>query len=268
MSASLGNELPPTQLDSPASLIPEVPDVYAHFSRSIALAKEHFNGELGGKLLLYGQLDAQGAAVTLAANIAGAATLGVDADPERLRQGIRHGFCDFVVNNLDEALRILKNEIRKKQPVSVCLEGDLAATLQRGVERGLQPDLLALPAKDRRVRKYSSSVVQSLSTAGSFRMSFVDSRQLDRRVGSGALAAKVDGLAAQVLPEGDERSRWLKFAPSLSGANDGRTTLSPDDRRRSRAVRQSSVADATMSGAIGTKITIQRRERRLPEPPR
>ena len=50
-----------------------------------------------------------------------------------------------MVNNLDEALRILKNEVRKKQPVSVCLEGDLAATLHEAVERGLQPDLLALP---------------------------------------------------------------------------------------------------------------------------
>src|SRR5271155_5872297 len=110
-----------------------------------SLANERFQGELGGKLLLFGRLDADGAAVALAANISGAATLGVDADSERLRQGIRRGFCDFVVNNLDEALRILKNEIRKKRPVSVCLEGDLVATLQEAVERGLQPDLLALP---------------------------------------------------------------------------------------------------------------------------
>jgi urocanate hydratase len=113
------------------------------FSTLSAMAKEHFQGELGGKLLLYRQLNPQGSAVALAGNIAGAATLGIDDDIERLKQGVRHGFCDFLVNNLDESLRILKNEIRKKQPVSVCLQADFAAMLCEIVDRGVQPDLLA-----------------------------------------------------------------------------------------------------------------------------
>src|SRR5271170_6250727 len=143
MSASPGNAISSTQLSSASPLIPELPHVYDRFAEIVALAKDRFDGELGGKLLLYGQLNAEGAAVALAANIAGAATLGVDADAERLRHGIRNGMCDFVVNHLDEALRIVKNEVRKKQPVSVCLDGDLIATLTEAVERGLQPDMVA-----------------------------------------------------------------------------------------------------------------------------
>ena len=252
-------------MDSPASLIPEVPDVYAYFSAFVALAKAHFNGELGGKLLLYGQLDAQGAAITLAANIAGAATLGVDADSERLRQGIRHGFCDFVVNNLDEALRILKNEVRKKQPVSVCLEGDLAATLRDGVERGLQPDLLALPAMTNGaeilIERGAIVVDGPISNASLIYVNWI------AESASALWLPKVDGLAAQVLPQGDQRSRWLKFAPRYLGRTMGGEhylQMTAEEAEQFETL----VADATMSGAIGTKITIQRREQRPPEPPR
>ena len=266
MGPSLGNELPPTQLLAPASLIPGVPDVYAHFCALIALARERFQGELGGKLLLFGQLDAQGAAVTLAANIAGAAALGVDADSERLRQGIRHGFCDFVVNNLDEALRILKNEIRKKRPVSVCLEGDLAATLQEAVERGLQPDLLALPG--------TTDAVETFIQRGAI---VIDSglapHILPLSVTWTAESApplwlpKVDALAVRVLPNGDERSRWLKLTPRYLGrtmAGQHYLQMTAEEAEQFETL----VADAMASGAIGTKIMIQRQAAPLAGRPR
>jgi urocanate hydratase len=265
MSASLGDELPPTQLNSPASSIPEVPDVYAYFSALVALAKDHFNGELGGKLLLYGQLDARGAATTLAANIAGAATLGIDANSERLRQGIRHGFCDFVVNNLDEALRILKNEVRKKRPVSVCLEGDLAATLREAVERGLQPDLLALPAMTNHaeilIERGAIVVDDGVSNA-----SLIDINWTAESA-SPVWLPKVDALAVRVLPNGDERSRWLKFAPRYLGrtmAAQHYLQMTVEEAEQFESL----VVNEMASGAIGTKITIQRQERRLPGPPR
>jgi hypothetical protein len=255
---SLANEDALKSLDGPASLAPQVADVYAQFSALLALAKEHFDEELGGKLLLYGQLDARGAAVALAANIAGAATLGVDADSERLRQGIRHGFCDFVVNHFDEALRILKNELRKKQPVSVCLEGDLEAALSEAVKRGLQPDLLALTGK--------SDAIETLIERGA--IPFGQKSGLETKLEEITWAAetsaalwlpKVDALAAQVLPAGDERSRWLKLASRYLGrtmAGEHYLQMTPGEAGGFSEL----VAGATASGSIGTKITIQRVE--------
>src|SRR5208337_4073242 len=76
---------------------------------------------LGGKLLYAGELDAQGRALLVAANIAGAASLAAVAEPVAQRQAIRDGVVDFLVNSLDEALRILKNEIRKRETVAVCV---------------------------------------------------------------------------------------------------------------------------------------------------
>ncbi|HLJ79523.1 MAG TPA: hypothetical protein VKT75_19055, partial [Acidobacteriaceae bacterium] len=49
-----------------------------------------------------------------------------------------------VVGTLDEALRILKNEVRQKRPVSVGLQADPAACVRQCIDRGFQPDLLQL----------------------------------------------------------------------------------------------------------------------------
>jgi len=35
------------------------------------------------------------------------------------QERLKTGYCDFMVNNLDEALRILKNAVRKKEALSV-----------------------------------------------------------------------------------------------------------------------------------------------------
>jgi len=266
MSVSLGNEIPAAKSDSPVAVVPCAAEVYGRFSELIALAKERFDGELGGKLLLYGQLDAYGAAVALAANIAGAATLGIDADSERLRQGIRHGFCDFVVNHLDEAVRILKNEVRKKQPVSVCLEGDLAAALAEAVERGLQPDLLAFVEQ--------SDAAETLIGRGAIPLGRDSDPEMQSEevtwsaeTASALWLPKVDALAAQVVPAGDERSRWLKLAPRYLGrAMAGRHYLQMSAEEADRL--EKLVSEATASGAIAARITIERRQVQPFPPPR
>ncbi len=98
---------------------------------------------LGGKLLYAGEPDAAVCRLLRAANIAGAASLAASADAPALRRAMHEGAIDFVVNSLDEALRILKNEIRKKQPVAVGLTVAPESILKEMAERGVQPDLLA-----------------------------------------------------------------------------------------------------------------------------
>jgi urocanate hydratase len=97
---------------------------------------------LGGKLLYAGQLNADIRTLLVAGNIAGAASLAVSTDAAG-RQAIRDGVVDFLVTSLDEALRILKNEIRKHSTVAVCvaLESNVDFALQL-LERGVLPDLL------------------------------------------------------------------------------------------------------------------------------
>jgi urocanate hydratase len=98
---------------------------------------------LGGRLLFVGELDPAGCRLVRAANIAGAASLAASADAAVQRQAIREGVVDFLVTSLDEALRILKNEIRKRQAVAVCVAETPEKVTQEMVKRGVQPDLLA-----------------------------------------------------------------------------------------------------------------------------
>lgn len=97
---------------------------------------------LGGKLLFAGALDVQGCRLIRASNIAGAASMSVIADPVIQREAMREGVIDILVTSLDEALRVVKNEIRKHQGVAVGIAVAAEAVLAEMRERGVLPDLL------------------------------------------------------------------------------------------------------------------------------
>jgi urocanate hydratase len=107
-----------------------------------AAARQHFGGDLAGKLVVTGGLGGMGGAQPLAATLNGAAFLGIDVDPERIKRRVKMGYCDVMVNDLDEALRILKNAVRTKEATSVGLVGNCADVIPELGRRGIVPDLL------------------------------------------------------------------------------------------------------------------------------
>jgi hypothetical protein len=162
---------------------------------------------LGGKLLYAGSLDAEARALLVAANIAGAGSLAVSADADARKQAIRDGVVDFLVTSLDEALRILKNEIRKRTTVAVCVatapqapEADFAGQM---LERGVRPDL-------------TSRIEAVLPDA--------DHALLAWSVASGAAQwlPKLDALGLHCFdfdssPAAATARRWLRLAPRYLG---------------------------------------------------
>ena len=107
-----------------------------------AAGDKHFGGDLSGKLIVSGGMGGMGGAQPLAATMTGAAFLGIDVDPERIKKRLKTGYCDFLVTTLDEALRILKNAVRKKENISVGLVGNCADIIPELAERGVVPDIL------------------------------------------------------------------------------------------------------------------------------
>ena len=97
---------------------------------------------LGGQLLYTGELNPAASNLIRAANIAGAASLAASASAGALRQALHQGAIDFLVNSLDEALRILKNEIRKRQPVAAAVSAPPDIITQELLDRGVLPNLL------------------------------------------------------------------------------------------------------------------------------
>src|SRR5574337_775448 len=107
-----------------------------------AAARKHFGGSLAGKLVASGGMGGMGGAQPLAATMNGAAFLGIDVDPERIKRRVKSGYCDVMVTTLDEALRILKNAVRKGEAASVGLVGNCADVIPELARRGVVPDLL------------------------------------------------------------------------------------------------------------------------------
>jgi hypothetical protein len=120
------------------------------------------NPNLGGKLLYAGELDAQGRALIVAANIAGAASLAATAEPAAQKQAIRDGVADFLVTSLDEALRILKNEIRKRETVAVCVACAPGEVEHEMLQRGVLPDLLRPGVASKDCTKFLSQGAQQI----------------------------------------------------------------------------------------------------------
>lgn len=107
-----------------------------------AAARKHFGGDLAGKLVVTGGMGGMGGAQPLAATMNGAAFLGIDVDPERIKRRVKSGYCDVMVTSLDEALRILKNAVRAHEATSVGLVGNCADLIPELAKRGVVPDVL------------------------------------------------------------------------------------------------------------------------------
>jgi len=102
-----------------------------------------------GSLVLSAGHDVHGAALAVASHIAGAVSLAIDSDTARIREAVRSGAADFVVNTLDEAIRAMKNEIRRQNPLSVVLAAAPDAALEEALERGLAPQVFtSFPCAD------------------------------------------------------------------------------------------------------------------------
>src|ERR1700729_40285 len=107
-----------------------------------AAARQHFGGDLAGNGVGAGGRGGWGGPRPSAATLNGAAFLGIDVDPERIKRRVKTGYCDVMVNDLDEALRILKNAVRKREATSVGLVGNCADVIPELARRGVVPDLL------------------------------------------------------------------------------------------------------------------------------
>lgn len=172
------------------------------------------NHGLGGKLLYAGELHEDGCRLVRAANIAGAASLSATADPAALRHANRDGVADFLVTTLDEALRILKNEIRKRQTVSVGVSVAPAMMEAEMRERGVLPDLLP-PAI------WGRGENANLACFLAHRARPIEPVLLAEAIRFGVWApapADFEKLAMAALAEDDHSNRrWVRLSPRYLG---------------------------------------------------
>src|SRR5437868_1046922 len=107
-----------------------------------ACARRHFGGDLAGRLVVTAGLGGMGGAQPLAAAMNGAASLGVEVNPERIERRLRTGYVDRMSRDLDEALGVVLEAKQRRQAVSVGLVGNAAEVMPELVRRGVVPDVL------------------------------------------------------------------------------------------------------------------------------
>lgn len=190
----------------------------------------------GGSLILSLGLDPQGAALSIAASIAGAVSLAIDNNPAHLREVVRTGAVDFTVTTLDEAIRAMKNEVRKHAPLAVALNADPLPTLAEILERGLAPQVFAsFVSTNPRI----NDAANALHTIGATLIDFTEATEhipgsqsaqtiltpLLKDKGwtlqtftfeTPAALRAFDATALSLLPPEDNlRRRWLESAPRI-----------------------------------------------------
>ena len=107
-----------------------------------ACARRHFGGTLSGRLVVTAGLGGMGGAQPLAATMNGAAFLGVEVDPARIERRLHTGYLDRMTDDLDEALSLVTEAKRQRQPLSVGLVGNAATVMPDLGRRGIVPDVL------------------------------------------------------------------------------------------------------------------------------
>jgi urocanate hydratase len=209
---------------------------------------------LGGWLLYSGELDESGRAITIAGNVAGCATLAVTADGGAQKQAIRDGVVDFVVTSLDEALRILKNEIRKRNSVGVCVGSDLDAVEREMIERGVVPDMVFAGGVDQRrdttrfgegVREVIVPEPDGSLAALAWQVAAAPARWMP----------KLDAIAMDCFA-GDPRTlRWVRLSPRYCGrANLGARGFYCEPQMGREIMRR--IEELVRSGGIGSEVSI------------
>jgi hypothetical protein len=187
--------------------------------------------EWGGALIVACGLGPGGQGLSIAGNIAGAGCLLIDERADVCRAAMRSGACDFVVNTVDEALRVLKNEIRQRRPVSVGLTLGAGAALEELVDCGVLPELFTAIGGDAAIvgagaRAFAEMGARVVDWDGSLKDGglhgpaildgYVAERGLRLEEFSFALGEELRGFdarVAQVISAGDRRLRWCGGAP-------------------------------------------------------
>lgn len=106
------------------------------------IGRQHFGGDLKGKIIVTAGLGGMGGAQPLAGVFAGATVLAVDVDPLSIEKRLKTKYVDESVTDLDEAIAKVKKYAANKEAKSVALLGNMATIIHELIKRDFIPDVL------------------------------------------------------------------------------------------------------------------------------
>ncbi len=107
-----------------------------------SLAKQHFDGDLKGKLVLTAGLGGMGGAQPLAVTMNGGVALVVEVDPSRIQRRLETRYLDRSTKDLGQALEWISAARSSGKALSVGLEANAADILPELYSRQFIPDVV------------------------------------------------------------------------------------------------------------------------------
>ena len=108
----------------------------------VELGRQHFGGNLAGKIILTAGLGGMGGAQPLAGVFAGATVLAIDVDPASIEKRLKTKYVDEAVSDLDEAIRRVRKYAINREAKSVALLGNMANLIHEMIHKNFIPDIL------------------------------------------------------------------------------------------------------------------------------
>ena len=116
--------------------------VQGTYETFVEIGRKHFNNSLTGKWILTGGLGGMGGAQPLAATLAGASMLAVEAQSSRIEKRLETGYLDQRAETLDEAMAMIDAACKSGDAKSIGLLGNAAEIFPEILKRGIRPDIV------------------------------------------------------------------------------------------------------------------------------
>ena len=107
-----------------------------------AIADQHFNGSLVGRILLTAGHGGMGANQPRAMSMHGGVCIDVDVNEATIDKRIKIGFTDVKAANLDEAFAIAKEAAARKKALGIGVVGNAATLFPEALNKGFKPDIV------------------------------------------------------------------------------------------------------------------------------
>ncbi|OFZ31343.1 MAG: urocanate hydratase [Bdellovibrionales bacterium RIFCSPHIGHO2_01_FULL_40_29] len=116
--------------------------VQGTYETFVEAGRQHFGGDLSGRIILTAGLGGMGGAQPLAGVFAGAVVLAVEVDPISIQKRLDTKYVDEAVTDIDQAISLARKYAANKEAKSIALQGNMATVIHQLLEKGFIPDLL------------------------------------------------------------------------------------------------------------------------------
>ena len=107
-----------------------------------AAAKQHYNSDLRGKLVVTSGLGGMGGAQPLSVTMNNGVTICIEIDAFRIQRRLETKYLNVATDSLNDALSMSRDAQNKGEPLSIGLQGNAADIVPQMAKLGIVPDMV------------------------------------------------------------------------------------------------------------------------------